>query len=98
MNWVECLANKLRVFPNPLEVLGVRAGTVVWPMAARKIGVWYRGVVKGANCYMVRCPRGEADGSFVRHEATDTGRNDHERVAGGGSRTDRVSMNAETKR
>lgn len=45
--------------------------------------MWYRGVVEGANCFMARSPRGEVDGSFLRHEAGDSKRSDDESGTGG---------------
>ena len=66
------------------------AETVLWPMAAKKGGKWYRGVVEAADCFMTKWRREEAESSWLRHATEDAKGDDNGkgRGEGRGSRTD----------
>ena len=63
-----------------------------WPMAGKKSGNWYRGVVDAADRFMTRWHRGEAEKSWLRHAAADAKSSDkwgnRGDGRGWGSRTD----------
>ena len=70
--WHRCLVENLRVFRAterstehcPL-VFGVE--TVVWTVAAKKVGKWYRGVLEAAERFMVWWHKDEEGPSRKRH-------------------------------
>ena len=58
---------------------------MLWPTAAKKGGMWYRGVVEAAECFMTY----EAESSWLRH-ATENAKSDDKRRGGGKGRGSRI--------
>ena len=71
--WTQCLSDDLQAFgavtaesaENPPLVFGVE--TVLWTRAVVEWGMWYRGVMEGAEQFMEKWHREEAARSSTRH-------------------------------
>ena len=72
-NWMQCLSDDLAAFraitvettEKPHTIFGVE--TTLWTTAATEWGMWYRGVLEGAEQFMETWHRGEAAKSSTRH-------------------------------